>query len=79
MGITVSRVVSAKIPDELKKKADKYEIKIGKLLRDALEAKISAIESQNLSSTLDELSSKIGSKIRKDDIVKAVRSSRDER
>jgi hypothetical protein len=75
----MSKVVSAKIPEDLKKKADKYGIKIGVLLRESLEAKINAIERQILSSKLDELSSKVGPKIKKQDIVKAVRSSRDER
>lgn len=75
----MSTVVSAKIPEELKKKADKYGIKIGKLVRETLEEKIRTIENQMLSAKLDEVSNKIGSKIRKQDIVMAVRSSRDER
>jgi hypothetical protein len=75
----MSKVVSAKVPEELKKKADKYGIKVGVLLRESLEAKISAIERQLLSSKLDDLSSKVGSRIKKQDVVKAVRSSRDER
>ena len=75
----MSTVVSAKIPEELKKKADMYGIKIGKLVREALEEKIRVVENQMLSAKLDEVSSKIGSKIRKEDIVKAVRSSRNER
>lgn len=77
--MTMSRVVSAKIPDELKKKADKYGIKIGKLVRDALEAQISAIEHEILASKLDDISNKIGSKITKQDVVNSVRSSRNER
>ena len=75
----MSTVVSAKIPEELKKKADKYGVKIGKLVREVLEEKIRTIEDQILSSKLDEVSSKIGSKIRKEDVAKVVRSSRDER
>ncbi len=75
----MSTTISAKIPEELKEKATKYGIKIGKLVREALEEKIKAIEAQELSSILDELSSKIGPKIGKKDVVKAVRSSRDER
>jgi hypothetical protein len=75
----MSKVVSAKVPEELKKKADKYGIKVGALLRESLEAKINAIERQMLSSKLDELSSKVGPRIKKQDVVKAVRSSRDER
>lgn len=72
-------VVSAKIPEELKKKADKYSVKIGKLLRDALEEKIKEIEEQELAASLDEIHSKIGPKVRKNDVVKAVRESRNER
>lgn len=75
----MSKVVSAKVPAELKKKADRYGVKIGKLVRDVLEAKIKTIEDQMLSSKLDEVSSKIGFKIRKEDVARAVRSSRDER
>lgn len=75
----MSTVVSAKVPEELKKKADKYGVKIGKLVREVLEEKIRAIESQMLSSALDEVSNKIGTKIKKEDVVKVVRSSRDER
>jgi hypothetical protein len=75
----MSKVISAKIPEELKKKADKYGIKIGKLVREALEAKVSSIENQMLSSKLGEISNKIGPKITKNDVVKAIRSSRDER
>lgn len=75
----MSTVVSAKIPDELKKKADKYGIQIGRLVRETLAEKIRTMENQMLSSQLDEISSKIGSKIKKGDVVKVVRSSRDER
>jgi hypothetical protein len=75
----MSKVVSAKIPEELKKKVDKYGVKIGALVREVLEAKVNAIESQMLSSKLDDLSGKIGPKIRKEDVIKAIRLSRDER
>ena len=75
----MSTVVSAKIPKELKKKADKYGIQIGRLVREVLAEKIRTMENQMLSSQLDEISSNIGSKIRKEDVVKVVRSSRDER
>ena len=75
----MSKVVSAKIPEELKKKADKYGVKIGKLVREALEAKVNSMENQMLSSQLDELSSKVGPKLTKEDVAKTIRSSRDER
>ena len=72
-------VVSAKIPEELKKKADQYGVKIGSLLRESLEKKIKAIEKERLTLKLDEISDKIGSKVRRQDVVRAVRESRDER
>jgi len=72
-------VVSAKIPEELKKKADKYGVKIGSILRESLEKKIKAIEKERLSLRLDEVNEKIGAKVRRQDVVKAVRESRDER
>ena len=72
-------VVSAKIPEELKKKADKYGVKIGSILRESLEKKIKAIEKERLSLRLDEVNEKIGEKVRRKDVVKAVRESRDER
>lgn len=75
----MSTVVSAKVPEELKRKADKYGIKVSKLVRDALEEKVRAIESQALSLHLDEIQSKIGSKVKRQDIIKAARESRDER
>jgi hypothetical protein len=75
----MNKVVSTKIPKELKNKADKYGVKIGNLVRETLEAKVSAIESETLSTKIDDLSSKIGSKIKKGDVVKAIRLSRDEK
>lgn len=75
----MSKVVSAKIPEDLKKKADKYGVKIGPLLRQALKAQIDAIENKAVSAHLDEIGNKIGPKLSKHDIVKSVRSSRDER
>jgi hypothetical protein len=75
----MSTTISAKIPEKLKEKADKYGLKIGPLVRDALEAKIRDIERQALSTSLAEICNKLGPKIRKEDVVKAVRQSRNER
>lgn len=74
----MSIVVSAKIPKELKKKATRYGIQISKTVRDALEEKIRAIEEKELGKNMDELRSTLGH-LKKNDIVKAVRASRDER
>lgn len=75
----MSTVISAKIPKNLKQKAKRYGVKIGELVRRALEEEVRKIEEKKLSENLDELSSMLRGHLTKDDIVKAVRSSRDER
>ena len=74
----MSTVISAKIPKKLKEKAARYGIKISQTVRDALEEKIRIIEEKELGRNMDELSSTLGH-LKKEDIVKAVRASRDER
>lgn len=74
----MSTVVSAKIPKSLKEKAARYGIEISQTVRDALEEKIRAIEEKELSKNMDELRSTLGH-LKKNDIVRAVRTSRDER
>jgi phosphoglycolate phosphatase-like HAD superfamily hydrolase len=74
----MSTVVSAKIPKSLKEKAARYGIEISQTVRDALEEKIRAIEEKELGKNMDELRSTLGH-LKKSDIVKAVRTSRDER
>lgn len=74
----MSTVVTAKIPKELKEKARRYGIKISQTFRDALEQKIRDVEEQRTANKINKLRKSIG-QIDKDDIVKAVRASRDER
>lgn len=74
----MSTVVSAKIPKKLREKVKRYGIKISQTVRDALEEKVRAIEEKELEKSMDELSSTLGH-LKKNDIVKAVRTSRDER
>ena len=74
----MSTVVSAKIPKDLKKKATRYGIPISKTVRDALEEKVKEMEKKELEKNMAELHSVLGH-LKKDDIVKAVRESRDER
>jgi len=74
----MSTVVSAKIPKSLKEKAARYGIEISQTVRDALEEKIRAIEEKELGKNMDELRSAL-SHLKKNDIVRAVRASRDER
>jgi post-segregation antitoxin (ccd killing protein) len=74
----MSTVVSAKIPKKLKEKATKYGIEISKTVRNALEEKVKEMEKRDLEKHMDDLHSSLGH-LKKTDIVKAVRQSRDER
>lgn len=74
----MSTVVSAKIPKKLKEKAAKYGIEISKTVRNALEEKIKEIEKKEMKKNMDDLHSVLGH-LKKNDIVKAVRESRNER
>ena len=74
----MSTVISAKISKKLKEKTILYGIKISQTVREALEEKIRIIEEEELGKKMDELSSTLGH-LEKDEITKAVRSSRDER
>jgi hypothetical protein len=75
----VSTVISAKIPRKLKEKAKRYGVRIGEVVRRALEAEVRRIEEQEISTKLDELRSALKDQLTNSDVTKAVRSSRDER
>ncbi len=74
----MSTVISAKIPKKLKKKVSQYGIKISQTVREALEEKVRIIEERELGKNMNELSLALGH-LKKHDIVKVVRASRDER
>ncbi len=78
-GNTMTTVVSAKIPDELREKTKLHHIKISKVIRKALEEEVKKIEEDRLSKELDKLSHLLQRKITSKEITKAVRSSRNER
>lgn len=75
----MTTVVSAKIPDELRKKARIHNIKVSKVVRKALEDEVRKIEEQNLSKDLDKIGSMLRKNVSSNEIARAVRSSRNER
>jgi post-segregation antitoxin (ccd killing protein) len=75
----MSSAISAKVPRKLKEKARRYGLKISEIVRKALEEEVKKVEEKKLSKDLEELSSSLKGRITKDDVVKAIRSSRDER
>jgi antitoxin CcdA len=75
---TVTAVVSAKIPDELRKKTKMYHIKVSKVVREALEDEVRKLEEKNLSKDLDKIGRILRKNVSGNEIVKAIRSSRDD-
>jgi post-segregation antitoxin (ccd killing protein) len=70
--------VSAKIPVELKKKLTKLGVNVSELTREALEKEVERLERERLRSLAEE-ASKILQKVPVEEIVDAVRASRESR
>lgn len=72
----MSENISAKVPSKLKEKAKKYGVNISEVARKALEEQVREIEKKRLKQKMKELE-KI-EEITKEDVVKAVRETREE-
>ncbi len=75
----MTTVVSAKIPDELRKKAREHHINISQVVRKAIEEEVKRREARNLSEDLGNIGRVLQKNVSKREIVRAVRSSRNER
>lgn len=75
----MTTVISAKISDELRRKTRIHHIKISQVVRRAIEEEVRKIEQEKLSKDLDNLSSILHKNVGNNEIIKAIRSSRDER
>jgi len=75
----MSVVVSAKVPKELRERARRYGISISKVVRRTLEAEVAKAEEEKLRTALDEVSHKLKRRVSKEDLVRAVRESREGR
>lgn len=75
----MSEVVTAKVPKELKERARRYGINISGLFRKALEAEVSKAEERELKQEMDKISHSLKGKLSSEDVVGAVRETRDER
>ncbi len=75
----MSVVVSAKVPKELRERARRYGISISKVVRRTLEAEVAKAEEEKLRTALDEVSRRLKRKVAKEDLVRAVRESREGR
>ena len=75
----MSVVVSAKVPKESRERARRYGISISKVVRRTLEAEVAKAEEEKLRTALDEVSHKLKRRVAKEDLVRAVRESREGR
>jgi len=71
--------ISAKVPAPLKRKLERYRIVGSEVVRTALEREVMKAEHNDLARRLDEIAAKLSTKLKPDDVVAAVRSSRRER
>jgi antitoxin CcdA len=74
----MTEVVTVRVKKTLKEKARKYKIDISKTVRAALEDEIKKREEEELRQALSEIKT-ILQKIPDEEIVKAIRESRDQR
>lgn len=70
--------VTAKIPAELKKKLTKLGVNVSELTREALQREVERLERERLRNLAEE-ASKILQKVPAEEIVEAVRASRENR
>ncbi len=74
-----SATISAKIPLPLKRKIQRYRIVVSEVVRTALEREALRAEASDLSQRLDQISSKLSSKLKPAEVVVALGASRRER
>jgi len=74
----MTEIVTVRVKKTLKEKTRKYNINISKTVRAALEAEIKKHEQEELSQALSDIKT-ILQKIPDEEIVKAIRESRDQR
>ena len=74
----MSEVVTVRVDKTLKKKIKKYRISVSKITREAIEEEIKKHERQELADAVSEMKTLLN-KIPDDEIVRAIRESRDQR
>ncbi|HZW57985.1 MAG TPA: hypothetical protein VFF30_16970 [Nitrososphaerales archaeon] len=75
----MSTTVSAKIPKQLRERLREKRVDISAVVRNALEEELDRREREELKVKLDAVHRSLSGKVTTKDVVKAVRSSREER
>lgn len=74
----MTTTVSAKIPDELKEELDREDVNVSDVIRDALEQEITERRREKLRQDATALSDRFAEGVETDEIVGAVRETRQE-
>jgi antitoxin CcdA len=74
----MSEIITVRVKKSLKEKVKKHKIDVSKTVREALEDEVKKRENAELSQAISEMKA-ILEKIPDDEIVKAIRESRDQR
>jgi post-segregation antitoxin (ccd killing protein) len=75
----MSATVSAKIPKDLRERLRERQVDISIVVRNALEKEVKHLEEEELKNNLETLKKELSRKITTKDIVRTIRSSREER
>ncbi|ELY37898.1 hypothetical protein [Natronorubrum tibetense] len=75
----MTETVSAKIPDELKRDIDDADINVSEVIRDALENEVTERRREKLRNDAASLRNDVGDGVETDEIVSAIRETREER
>jgi len=75
----MSEVVTAKVSRDLRDRARKYGVNISGLVRKALEAEVERLEEQELRKQIDKVSLSVRKQLSQQDVVEAIRETREER
>ncbi len=74
-----STTISAKISTDLKEKIVKYRIKVSEVVRRAIQEEVNRIEDEALRERLREVSLRLKGRLTIEEVVSAVRATREER
>ncbi|AGB37393.1 hypothetical protein [Natronococcus occultus] len=75
----MTATVSAKIPDEMKKDIEDEDINVSEVIRNALEEELVERRREKLRRDASSLREKVGDGVETEDIVSAVRETREDR
>ena len=76
--VSMTKMVSARVPDELKAEADKYDVDKSEVVREALEAEVRRRRREKLSRRSQDLADELPEDaLQSEDIVESIRSDRE--